>query len=150
MSGKAGPGAAGHWPAMIVALAIVLMSMIGAARPAQADSCWMHNNSLMRLVASGTERRFVYESPRQGLRAAGVQRGTLLFEGHNRQGWYSGYARVFSRHCPNAPLAYWVEGPVTDGQLRVTMRGTREVHQRCRPTGRFVTDTLVFTYSHRC
>ena len=120
---------------------------LGSATPSSADSCWMHNGSLMRLVARGNQRWFYYERPRSGL-AVGV--GTLLFNGRKQGNWYSGTARVFSKYCPGAPLPYRVEGPVASNQLRVTVRGSREVHRRCRPTGRWKRDTLVFTYSHRC
>jgi len=134
-------------PVLPVALALALPM---AAAPARADSCWMHNGSLMRLIARGSGRVFAYESPRPELRQAGVSRGTVLFTGDNINNWYSGTARVFSSACPGNPLEYRVEGPVAPGQTRVTLRGTREVHANCRPTGRRVSDTLVFTYSHRC
>lgn len=117
---------------------------------AQADSCWMHNGSLMRLAARGNQRAFWYESPRSGLQAAGVRRGTLLFNGYKNGNWYSGDAAVFSSACPGQPLNYYVEGPVASSQTRVTMRGSREVYKNCRPTGRWTEDTLVFTYSHQC
>jgi hypothetical protein len=42
---------------------------------------WNHNGSVMRLIASGAERKFVYEVPREGLSAIGVTKGTLLFKG---------------------------------------------------------------------
>ena len=104
----------------------------------------------MRLKASGNQRWFSYEAPKQSLWSAGVRRGTLLFDGRKTGNWYTGTARVFSRHCPGSPLAYHVEGPVSQNQLRVTVRGTREVYDRCQPTGRYTTDTLVFTYKHDC
>jgi hypothetical protein len=122
----------------------------GAGLPAAADSCWMHNGSLMRLQADGAARWFSYETPRAGIAAVGVRRGTLLFNGRNDGGWYSGLARVFSSACPGEPLEYYVEGPVSDGQRRVTLRGTREVHRNCQPTGDIASDVLVFTYSHQC
>ncbi|MEM6615440.1 MAG: hypothetical protein AAF619_02810 [Pseudomonadota bacterium] len=117
---------------------------------ADADSCWNHNGSIMRLQASGNQRWLYYENPRQVLRNAGVTRGTLLFDGQKSGNWYSGTARVFSKHCPGNPLEYYVEGPVRGDQLQVTVRGTREVHNQCSPTGRVTSDTLVFTYSHDC
>jgi len=117
---------------------------------ALADSCWIHNGSLMRLQAQGNERWLSYEAPRPKLRAAGVIQGTLLFNGTKSGNWYSGTARVFSKHCPGVPLEYHVSGPVRGDQLEVTVRGTRPVHRRCKPTGRVKTDTLVFTYSHQC
>ncbi len=104
----------------------------------------------MRLQANGNRRWISYEQPRRQLHAAGVGRGTLLFEGVKSGNWYSGTSRVFSKYCPGNPLVYSVEGPVRSDQLQVTVRGTREVYNRCRPTGRYTTDTLVFTYSHQC
>ncbi len=134
--------------AQAAALAMGLLVLSPAS--AFADSCWDHNGSLMRLKAAGNERAFYYERPKQGMRDAGVTRGTLLFNGANVDGYYSGTARVFSKYCPRTPLEYYVEGPVDRNQTRVTLRGTREVMERCQPTGRSTTDTLVFTYSHQC
>ncbi len=129
-------------------LALGMMAVTGTA--ALADSCWMHNGSVMRLQASGDQRWFTYEAPRSGLYAAGVQPGTLLFNGTKSGNWYSGLSRVFSSACPGNPLEYWVEGPVTQNSTRVTMTGTREKSVNCVSTGQVVTDTLVFTYSHQC
>jgi hypothetical protein len=130
-------------------LALALLAATGST-PALADSCWSHNGSLMRLQAQGNQRWLSYEAPRQQLQAAGVRRGTLLFNGVKSGNRYSGTARVFSKYCPGNPLEYAVEGPVRGDQLQVTVTGTREVFRKCRPTGRFKTDTLVFTYSHQC
>lgn len=129
---------------------LALALLCGMTSLAAADSCWWHNGSLMRLKAQGNQRWFVYEDPRPVLRAGGVQRGTLLFSGVKRGHWYEGLSRVFSKYCPGNPLEYWVEGPVSANPLRVTLRGTREVQNRCQPTDRIASDELVFTYSHRC
>jgi hypothetical protein len=120
---------------------------LGSISEASADSCWWHNGSLMRLQARGSQRWFSYERPRAGL---SVRPGTLLFNGEKRGNYYTGTARTFSRHCPGAPNLYNVSGPVARNQTKVTVSGTRQVFKRCRPTGRYVTDRLVFTYSHRC
>ncbi len=117
---------------------------------ANADSCWNHNGSLMRLKASGNKRWMYYENPRQVLRNAGVRRGTLLFNGVKRGNWYEGTARRFSKFCPGNPLEYFVEGPVRSDQLKVTVRGTREVHKQCQATGRIASDELIFTYVRDC
>lgn len=117
---------------------------------AAADSCWNHNGSVMRLKASGNQRWFYYEKPRTVLRAAGVRRGTLLFSGRKNGNWYSGMARRFSKYCPGSPLEYYVEGPVASNQLKVTVRGTRDVFRRCQNTGNVASDTLVFTFIRRC
>ena len=129
-------------------LALAVLAVSGTA--ALADSCWMHNGSVMRLQASGDQRWFTYEAPRAGLYSAGVTPGTLLFSGTKSGNWYAGLSRVFSLACPGNPLEYWVEGPVTQNSTRVTMTGTRETSQNCVSTGQIVTDTLVFTYSHQC
>jgi len=130
-------------------LLFALLGMLIAA-PAAADSCWTHNGSLLRLTADGTARVFAYERPRAGLLGAGVRAGTLLFEGRNLGGWYSGTARTFSSDCPGQPHVFAVEGPVGNGQRRVTLRGVRELHERCEPVGRQREDVLVFDYSHQC
>lgn len=132
----------------IAVVASLLLAVFATA--SLADSCWLHNGSLMRLTAQGNERYFYYETPREGLRNAGVQRGTLLFNGTNSGGHYSGLARVFSSSCPGNPLEYWVEGPVAANQTQIRMMGTRESSQNCASTGNVVVDELVFTYSHQC
>jgi hypothetical protein len=143
-----------NWKHSIRAVTFVLLSLVlpglALTGSAMADSCWNHNGSLMRLQAQGNQRWLSYEVPKPGLRNAGVQRGTLLFNGAKNGNWYSGTARVFSKYCPGSPLEYFVEGPVRGDQLQVTVTGTREVFNKCRPTGRYTTDTLVFTYSHQC
>jgi len=131
-------------------LALGMTVLSQSARPALADSCWDHNGSLMRLVAQGKQRWFYYEVPRQAIRAQGVAPGTLLFNGWKDGNGYTGTARVFSKHCPGAPLEYQVSGPVAPNQLGVTLYGTRPKTQQCQPTGQMTTDTLVFTYRHQC
>ncbi len=136
---------------LVLLIALATASIAGLTPgSASADSCWNHNGSLMRLQASGNQRWFYYERPKAQQRNAGVMRGTLLFNGRKDGNWYSGTARVFSKYCPGSPLEYFVEGPVRADQLKVTVTGTREVYNRCQPTGRFTTDTLVFTYVRQC
>ena len=135
---------------MIAAALAAPAGLIANSGTAEAASCWWHNGSLMRLEASGNQRWMYYERPRQVLRNAGVRRGTLLFNGRKNGNWYSGTARRFSKFCPGTPLEYFVEGPVSQNQLRVTVHGVRNVYRRCRDTGRKAQDTLVFTYAHQC
>lgn len=138
---------------LMIGLAVCAMAVSGlgfSTGMANADSCWDHNGSLMRLKAQGNNRWMYYENPRQVLRNAGVQRGTLLFNGRKSGNWYSGTARRFSKFCPGNPLEYFVEGPVRSDQLQVTVRGTRQVHEQCQPTGRVANDVLVFTYVRDC
>lgn len=126
------------------------VAALSAPSIAAADSCWTHNGSIMRLEASGNQRWLTYERPRRVLRNAGVGTGTLLFNGRKQGNSYVGTARVFSKYCPGEPFEYRVEGPITRGQTRVTLYGEREIHDRCRPTGRYTEDVLVFDYSHDC
>ncbi len=131
-------------------VAVGLSVNAGTSTEAAADSCWNHNGSVMRLQASGNQRWFYYENPRPAMRNEGVTPGTLLFNGRKNGNSYSGTARLFSRHCPGAPLEYQVNGPVRPDQLQVTVYGTRPVMNRCQPTGQYKTDTLVFTYMRQC
>jgi hypothetical protein len=132
---------------VILTSAIVLLSIVSSD---YADSCWTHNGSMMRLEDSGSQRWISYERPKASLLAAGIQRGTLLFNGQKNGNWYSGLSRVFSKYCRGNPLEYYVEGPVLQNPLRITMTGTRESMRQCQSTGNMKTDRLVFTYSHKC
>lgn len=140
--------------AAAVAATAFSMSAVGAVTSsgnAWADSCWNHNGSVMRLKAQGNKRWFYYEEPKSLLRRAGVHRGTLLFNGTNRGGYYSGTTRVFSKWCNGNPLRYHAEGPVSNGSKRVTIYGTRDVYGAgCSNTGRRKSDQLVFTYLYQC
>lgn len=136
--------------AFILTIATAGTAQVASVQTAAADSCWNHNGSVMRLQAQGNQRWFTYENPRAGIRQVGVTPGTLLFNGYNNNDYYSGTARVFSRGC--GALEYYVEGPVTrpSGQIVITMTGSREVYNNCRPTGQWKQDRLVFTYMRNC
>lgn len=113
---------------------------------AMADSFWLHNGSIMRLHAEGNLRVISYETPSARMRGAGVERGTVLFEGERRGNRYIGQAHVFSRGC--GELVYDVSGNVVTEQ-RVVLTGRREQYTAgCQPSGRFVTDRLIFTYQY--
>ena len=133
-----------------LALVTAPVGIVASSNSANADSCWDHNGSVMRLQAEGNKRWMYYEIPREVLRNAGVQQGTLLFNGEKNGNWYSGTARRFSKYCIGDPLEYFVEGPVRKDQLQVTVRGTREIHKKCQPTGRLAQDELIFTYIRNC
>ena len=138
---------------LVAGAGIAILTLVGSlsfAAVANADSCWNHNGSVMRLVAQNNQRRFYYEIPRPVLRQAGVSRGTLLFDGEKQGDYYTGTARRFSKFCPGNPLVYQAEGPVRRDQLQVTLEGRREVQDQCRGTGGKVWDTLVFTYMYQC
>ena len=134
----------------LLAAATLLAGVAASTASARADSCWVHNGSLMRLQAVGGSRAFVYEDPKPVLRRAGVTRGTLLFEGRRVGDRYEGTARRFSRFCRAHPLVYAVGGTVSDDQLQVKMWGTYDAHRQCAPTGETKSDLLLFTYSHDC
>ena len=136
--------------AALLSASIALVGLGATTVGASADSCWNHNGSIMRLKASGNQRWFYYENPKSQLRRAGVTPGTLLFNGRKNGNSYSGTARRFSRFCVGNPLEYSVGGPVSGDQLRVTLMGTYDEHQRCEPTGAVKSDRLVFTYAYDC
>ncbi len=86
-----------------VGLALALLDM----HPAVADSFWSHNGSEMRLRADGSSRTILYEHPRPGIAAEGVEPGTVLFQGSltdGESGEYSGTAFIFSERCGKRPF----------------------------------------------
>ena len=112
-----------------------LLAMISTA---SADSCWNHNGSLMRLSAAGYDRTFTYEYPSPRMWGAGVEPGTELFSGESDGRTYWGTAKVFTTR---GERNYQVSGPISNGQMRVTLYGD---------TGLSSLDTLVFTYVRQC
>ena len=130
-----------------VTYGVITLIFLAVSPAAFGDSLWDHNGSVMRLVAEGDSRTILYEKPKPLLRGAGVERGTLLFEGYRVGNEYVGTARRFSKNC-SAPLTYAVAGRVF-GETKIVLQGRRKVYdQWCHPTGRFARDTLMFTYLH--
>lgn len=115
-----------------------------AAKASVPGRSWLHNGSVMRLEGTGSERRFVYEAPRAGIRKVGAKPGTLLFEGQLDGQRYAGTAYVFAEGCP--PQPYPVTGRLSDGGRRVVMTGKApRLGPSCNATGTR-DDTLVFTW----
>lgn len=111
------------------------------AVPVQAAGAeWDHNSSVMKLIENGKKRRFVYEQPRQGLEAAGVSTGTILFDGEEKQdGRLAGYAKLFRKGCD--PIDYFVEGPFDKKKGEAILQGQVPIYsgEGCKITG--YTDT---------
>ncbi|MGI9425513.1 MAG: hypothetical protein ACR2PA_20145 [Hyphomicrobiaceae bacterium] len=104
---------------------------------------WLHNRSVMRLVADGPRRSFVYDKPRQGLLDRGVQSGDVLFEGRRRGKTYSGTAYIFTRSCGR--VGYAVPGSVQNSDRRVVMVGSApRLNDSCQQIGSRE-DRLVFS-----
>jgi hypothetical protein len=101
-------------------LAVTTGWLIAATTALAGESIWNHNGSIMRWVGVGPERWVSYLDPRLGLRAVGVQPGTLLFRGRRIGNWMEGTAYTFSAGC--APAAYWVEGSIYS-DTDVTLQG---------------------------
>jgi hypothetical protein len=131
-----------------ILLALCLASL--AQAPAFADSCWMHNGSVMRLAHIGSERILTYEVPRPALARIGVYPGQILFEGHRAGNTMSGQARIFSTQCQGEERVYSVSGQVSANGRSFTLVGSRPVYANCTPTGRAVQDRLVFTFLNDC
>ena len=114
----------------------------GTAKPASTGAVWLHNGSTMRLEANGAERRFVYDTPRPGMIAAGVKRGDVLFEGRRDGNVYAGSAAIFSRRCGR--LTFPVRGSVASDQRSVTLEGQApQVADDCSVRGHRA-DSLTF------
>jgi hypothetical protein len=111
-------------------LVAVLALMLLESLPAVADSFWSHNGSEMRLHVDGSSRTFLYERPRPGIAAEGVERGTALFQGSlTEKGTdsvessveYSGTAFIFSARC--GPQPYKVSGTLGRDGRSITLEG---------------------------
>lgn len=124
--------------------------LILAALPAHSDSCWTYDGSVVRLMADGPERTFVYVAPHAGLRAIGVEAGTVVFTGTTNDGWYAGNIRVPSTACPAQVPEFAVEGPASEDKTQITMRGQRQVYEGCETTEETVEDVHVFHYAYFC
>lgn len=110
----------------------------------QSTPRWMHNGSVVKLVAEGAKRKFYYETPREGLTKVGVTPGTLLFSGRRSGKSYSGTAYIFNKRC--GPVAYQVSGMVSDDDRQVTMEGQApSVGDNCKVIST-KPDTLIFSY----
>ena len=124
------PGS-GRWRAILGGLA--LACALFAPHAAMAESyLYDHNSSLMRVVSDGASVRITYEQPREGLSGAGVQPGTVLFEGgFDGPDVVSGMANAFSSRC--GTIDYYVHGDFLPGADFV-LRGAAPVRDRetCR------------------
>jgi len=110
-----------------------------------AITLWEHNGSQVTLSAIGPLRQFRYATPAANLLDAGVQAGTVLFDGRRIRKQYSGTAYVFSTSCGGTPYA--VAGPVSAHRRTVTMYGKAPlVDSTCRAVG-YRNDVLVFNFS---
>jgi len=78
---------------------------------------YTHNGSAMVVEQSGAQVRISYATPRDGLRAQGVQPGTELFRGTLENGYLSGMANIFRSGC--GAIDYYVYGDFRLGQTFV-------------------------------
>jgi hypothetical protein len=127
---------------IITKLSSCSLLLIGLAVPGAADSVWEHNGSTLQLREEGTLRSFRYSNPRAELKKAGVEDGTVLFEGKKIGDRFSGTAYRFSRGC--GAVGYEVKGAVSPsvGALTLSGRAPRR-NSKCEVVGHF-TDQLVF------
>jgi hypothetical protein len=118
----------------------------GAAQPRAGRSLWTHNGSLVSLAANGDKRSFYYEDPREGMRAAGAERGALLFQGVRQGTSYAGTAYIFHGRC--GAISYAVRGGVSLNERRISLEGQApsQVDQNCQVTA-YKRDTLIFDFS---
>jgi hypothetical protein len=105
---------------------------------------WMHNGSVLCLVAEADTRAFFYHRPRAGMTNAGVKPGDLLFSGRAVGMQYVGTAYRFKSRC--GKFGYAVRGDILDDYHRVKMYGQApRIDDNCNVTGKF-NDTLEFSY----
>lgn len=127
------------------ALSQRVASSWGPIHGGSAMTLWDHNGSDMAWeTGPGAARHVWYWRPRQALAARGVRSGQLLFDGERQGDRMVGTARIFTGDC--GVWTYPVEGPITERDERVTMRGLAPVvDASCRVTGTRE-DTLAFTF----
>jgi hypothetical protein len=104
---------------------IVLGAVTGTASSQEGPSLWDLNGSEMSLSANGAQRQFRYHTVRPGLQEAGVQPGTLWFQGTRSGDQYSGTAYVFSNTCGGLP--YPVTGLVSPDGQTITIHGSAPI-----------------------
>jgi hypothetical protein len=115
-------------------------------------SHWVHNGSVVYLVANGAHRRFYSEPPKAyydpsktGVVAVGIRKRTLLFDGTQDGDRYLGKAYMLSEHCGR--IAYTVSGSISDDQRKLTMNGNApRFDSQCQRVGDRDDPPLVFTY----
>lgn len=128
-----------------ISLTVVALALVLSAAPTFAQcNFYDHNGSTMRVYQRGNSFTITYQNPRNVLQRAGVRSGTVLFSGTRRGDRIEGNAKRFSRFCPRAPLEYYVAGRINEHGIRLT--GSREVYERCEPTGRTAYDDLYFSW----
>lgn len=121
----------------VTAFGVVLSGLM--AMPAHSlaqSSLWDHNGSMMRLEEKDEKRRFVYQSPREALKSAGVKPGTILFDGtEKKDGRLAGYAKLFRTGCD--PVDYFVEGAYDKTKGKILLQGQAPIYSGngCKITG---------------
>lgn len=107
------------------------------------ETLWMHNGSQMVMTASGNRRTIMYSLPKQGLKEAGVEADTVLFDGAVSKNGLSGDAYRFSRKCGSR--RYEVAGSITEKEKIVLRGSVGKLGPDCKIAGSMV-DELLFTY----
>jgi uncharacterized membrane protein len=99
--------------------------MLAIAHPACAgESIWDHNGSKLKWISDGQKRSAVYFELRDGLSAAGISVGTVLFEGYRKGAALTGKSFLFRKGCQ--PLAFDVAATITDEQS-ITLTGNAPI-----------------------
>jgi hypothetical protein len=115
-------------------------------------SLWVHNGSVVYLVANGAHRRFYseqpkayYDPPKTGVIAVGIRKSTLLFDGTQDGNQNSGKAYTISERC--GIIAYAVSGSVSEDQRKLTMNGNApRLDSQCQRVGDRDDPPLILTY----
>jgi hypothetical protein len=123
-------------------LVVCVMMLLATTLPAATDSLWEHNGSTVRLRGTEVERIFEYEQPRTDLQSAGVNAGTVLFNGKQIDDRLVGTAYRFSKKC--GAIGYEVAGFLKANAQTLTLTGrSPQRNATCRIVG-YHDDVLVF------
>lgn len=97
-------------------LAVSLLLLVGQISLAAAQSLsYDHNGSRMMVTRAGQQVEIIYQAPRAGIAAQGVDPGTLLFSGTlDSNDYLSGMSRIFRRGC--GVIDYYVYGDFALGR----------------------------------
>jgi hypothetical protein len=134
------PKGASRGSRMLLRLLLLIVSFAGYANAEDVlGGTWQHNRSTVELKQEGANLEISYLVARRGLP---VTRGTKLFVGSIAGSRLTGTAYVFSAVCGSK--GYAVSGDVSEGKLKITLKGDAPtLGANCEQIGS-KSDTLLF------
>jgi TPR repeat protein len=112
--------------------------------PVPNGSYWKSADSIMRLEARGSNRKFFFYKPSNAELKAGAKAGSLRFDGKISGKGYKGTAFLYSEKCGRS--VFQVSGEIENDDSRVILSGRApNVDSDCRKFGR-TDQTLIFDF----